>query len=86
MFAISIITSWLVLPFQNVESNGEQMFDTKMPSHQQGRHTNILKMYNVAPTNHFIFSTNLFCGGSGKCPNQNSAQISTRVGLRNKTC
>ena len=58
MVAISIIikTSWLVLPFQNAESDGDEMYDTKMPSHQQERHTNVLKTYDVAPRNHFIFS------------------------------
>ena len=66
MFAISIITqsSWIVLQFQNAVTNGEQMYDTKMPSHHQGRHTNVLKTYNVAPTNQFIFSTTLFNRGS----------------------
>ena len=34
-----------------MQMNGEQMYDTKMPSHQQGRHTNVLKTYDVAPTN-----------------------------------
>ena len=56
MFAISIITkpSWIVLPFQNAEIGGEQMYDARMPSHQQGRHTNVLKTYDVAPANHFL--------------------------------
>ena len=64
MVAISIIrkTSWLVLPFQNAESDGLLMYDTKRPSHQQGRSTNVVKTYDVARTNQFIFSTNLFWG------------------------
>ena len=45
IFAISIITKtfWIVLPVQNAESNGKQMYDTKMPSNQQGRHTDVVK-------------------------------------------
>ena len=74
MFAISIIikTSWLVLPFQNAESDGDEMYDTKMPSHQQERHTNVLKTYDVAPRNHFIFSRHWLQCFSASMPYQTS--------------
>ena len=66
--AISIITktSWLVLPFQNAENICFLMVDILAQEEEQGRHTNVMKTYDSAATNQFIFSTHLFWWHSRK--------------------
>ena len=57
MFVNSIIIkiSWIVLPFRNAENNCLLMYDTLAQEEEQGRHTNLMKTYDVAATNEFIF-------------------------------
>ena len=59
MFVNSIIIkiSWIVLPFQNAVNNCLLMYDTLAQEEEQGRHTNVMKTYDAAETNQFIFST-----------------------------
>ena len=70
MFVNSIIIklSWIVLPFQNAEIICLLMYDTLAQDEEQGRHTNVLKTYDAAPKNQFIFSKHLFWGHSLKMP------------------
>ena len=70
MFVNSIIIklSWIVLPFQNAVIIPLLMYDTLAQEEEQGRHTNVVKTYDVTRTNQFIFSTHLFWGLSGKIP------------------
>ena len=42
------------------------MYITKEQGRQQRRHTNVLKTYDAASTNQFIYSKHLFWGHSGK--------------------
>ena len=59
MFAISIIIklSWIVLQFQNAESNGKMMCYTKIPPHQQGRHTNVVKTFGADDLIYFLYKS-----------------------------
>ena len=67
MFVNSIIIkiSWIVLPFQNAENICFLMYDTLAQEEEQGRHTNVMKTYDAAATNQFIFSKHLFREGVG---------------------
>ena len=71
MFVNSIIIkiSWIVLPFQNAENNCLLMYDTLAQEEEQGRHTNVVKTYDVAPKIQFIFYTHLFWGSQEKFHN-----------------
>ena len=62
MFVNSIIIklSWIVLPFQNADKDCLLMYDTLAQEKDQGRHTNVLKTYDAAPKNQFIFSKHIF--------------------------
>ena len=70
MFVNSIIIklSWIVLPFQNAEIIPLLMYDTLAQEEEQGRHTNVLKTYDAAPKNQFIFTTHIFWEHSRKGP------------------
>jgi len=69
-------TSWLTWPlwrltslsFQNAEIICLLMYDTLAQEKDQGRHTNVLKTYDAAPKNQFIFSKHLFWWPSRKRP------------------
>ena len=67
MFVNSIIIklSWIVLPFQNAKIICLLMYDTLAQEEEQGRHTNVMKTYDAAATNQFIFSKHLFREGGG---------------------
>ena len=70
MFVNSIIIklSWIVLPFQNADKDCLLMYDTLAQEKDQGRHTNVLKTYDAAPKNQFIFSKHLLWEHSRKGP------------------